>query len=130
MHDRERADTRVDPAQVDDRASLEPDTPESSPRAFRVRQPPTEGSVPDADRTAFREMLSYQRGRACVGQTILRVVTLQREAHLRTLDDGEHLLILVLQRQLCFWTASRDPLQRLHRRACAWLTEPGTGDPP
>jgi hypothetical protein len=51
------------------------------------------------------------------------VRSFQREAHLLTLDDGEHLLIQIEHKRLLYWAGSRDSLDKLHRRACNWLTE-------
>ena len=53
-----------------------------------------------------------------------------RQAQLITLEDGEHLLMLFLDRTLCWWEADPDPLDQLHQRACNWLTEPDFENPP
>jgi hypothetical protein len=101
--------------------------PESSNRGTRVRVPPPE-EVTDTARIALRQLIAYQRGRQRIGRTILRARAVNREAHLLTLDDGEHLMILILEKELCYWEGSREPIEQLHARVCDWLTEPVPAD--
>jgi hypothetical protein len=75
------------------------------------------------NRRLLRELLEYRNGRRRVGEIVLRVRRLRREAHLITLADGEHLLIFVADNALSHWAAARDPVARLHREICSWLTE-------
>ena len=89
--------------------------------------PPRSATAPDhsvRSRLLLRELVEYRNGRQQIGETVLRVRELRREGHLITLEDGEHLIVLVLDNALCHWAAARDPLARLRQRICSWLTEP------
>jgi hypothetical protein len=94
----------------------------------------TQRSGPTADtarmqRGILREALDYQGERSVLGRTFLEEPLSQREAHLWTLEDGEHLVLLLQHHRYCHWEPSREPLKTLHRRACDWLTEPEPQDP-
>ena len=74
----------------------------------------------------LRELTDYQGDREIVGTTLLEVAKLSREAHLLTLNDGEHLLLLIQGQRACYWEPSRESLESLRQRACDWLTEPAS----
>jgi hypothetical protein len=88
-----------------------------------------EGVTAPADRALLRQWLEYQRGRRTVGEITLRNRTLRREARLVELEDGERILLLVLEDALCYWAPSTESIDCLHRRACDWLTEPAPPSP-
>ena len=75
------------------------------------------------NRVLLREIREYHQGRRRVGATVLSARSLRREAHLITLEDGEHLMIFVVNDALTHWAAARDPMTRLHRDICRWLSE-------
>lgn len=93
-----------------------------SPRGSSL--PESSALEPSRSRVLLRQLIEYRRGRRRTGEIVLRVRALRREAHLITLEDGEHLILLVLDNALCHWASARDPIARLHRRVCDWLTEP------
>lgn len=72
----------------------------------------------------LRELAEYQGERRVTGTTLLEATLVARQAHIWTLEDGEHLLLLMQTRRFCYWEASRDSLDELRQRACDWLTEP------
>jgi hypothetical protein len=86
------------------------------------------GNVPEDPvfhgRALLRRLLEYQGTRRTVGEITLRNRVLRREARLMELEDGERLVILVLDDVLCYWAPTSEPLETLHRRARDWITEP------
>ena len=76
------------------------------------------------ERIRVRQWLEYQNTRCVTGTIVLRNRAANREAQLLQLDDGECILLLVMNQTLYYWTPSSEPIHRLHRRACHWLTEP------
>jgi hypothetical protein len=76
------------------------------------------------DLMTLRLLLEYLGERAVIGTTELSRIGLAREALLLSLEDGEHLTLLILEHTLCHWDATREPLDQLYSRACQWLMEP------
>ncbi len=89
----------------------------------RTRIPPQsdETSIPQP---LWQSLFAYLGERCWVGRIKLTHVAHQREAHIWTLDDGEHLILLMLGKELCHWGATRASWRRLHKQACDWLCEP------
>lgn len=77
-----------------------------------------------AELTVLREVIEYQRDRQVVGSILLDAASVGRQAQLLTLNDGEHLVLLMQAQRFCYWESSREPIEQLHRRALDWLTEP------
>jgi hypothetical protein len=94
---------------------------------------------PDLDTTSFlrqrvltdpahterwRTLIAHKKTRLRVGKTVLSVRERKREAQIWTLEDGEHLLLLVENGELLHWEGSCGPLKPLNNRACEWLCTP------
>lgn len=75
------------------------------------------------DLVMLRELLEHIGARQIAGTVELSRRDPPREALVLTLDDGEHLVLLVLSNTLCHWDASREPIEQLRRRMCQWLAE-------
>lgn len=88
-----------------------------------VRVPPPTGLCPTELRV-IREVSDHQADRPIVGSTLLDAPAVGRQAHIWTLSDGEHLLLLMQAQRFCHWQASRESLEQLRERAIDWLTEP------
>lgn len=88
-----------------------------------TRVPPLTGLCP-IELRVLREVSDYQADREIVGSTLLDAPAVSRHAHLWTLSDGEHLLLLMQSQRYCYWLASRAPVEQLRERGIDWLTEP------
>lgn len=100
-------------------------TPQIEIRCTRVA--PTRNICP-AELTVLREVIEYQRDRQVVGSILLDAASVGRQAQLLTLNDGEHLVLLMQAQRFCYWESSREPIDQLHQRAVDWLTEPHVDD--
>ena len=96
-------------------------TPRIEIRCNRVAPP---RDICPAELTVLREVIEYQRDRQVVGSILLDAASVGRQAQLLTLNDGEHLVLLMQAQRFCYWEASREPIKQLHQRAVDWLTEP------
>lgn len=88
----------------------------------RVRVVPT--SLPPIELSVLREYAEYRGERKVIGTTLLEVPLVGRRVQLCTLDDGEHVLLLMQDHRFCYWEATRATFEQVHQRACDWLTEP------
>jgi hypothetical protein len=77
-------------------------------------------------RELLRQALEYQGERQISGTSLLEEPLTRREAHLWTLEDGEHLVLLVQDHRYCHWEPTREPLGVARNKAIEWLTEPPT----
>jgi len=92
-------------------------------RLDAVRVPPPTGLCPTELRV-LREVSDHQADRQIVGSTLLDAPAVGRQAHIWTLSDGEHLLLLMQSQRFCHWQASQESVEQLRERALDWLTEP------
>ena len=93
----------------------------------RVRVART-STLEQVDLSVLREFAEYQADRKVIGTTLLQVKLTRRGVQLCTLENGEHLLLLMQDHRFVHWEPSRAPFEQLHQRACDWLTEPGFSD--
>ncbi len=100
-----------------------------TPNVRHVRVPP-DSRARRTDVQILREFAEYQGERRVTGTTLLEVPRLGREVHLLTLEDGEHLLLLLQGQRFCHWEGTREPFAQLRERACDWLTEPAAPNRP
>lgn len=96
-------------------------TPPIEIRCTRVAPP---RDICPAELRVLRKVIEYQRDRHVVGSILLDAASIGRQAQLMTLNDGEHLVLLMQAQRFCYWEPSREPIEQLHRRAVDWLTEP------
>lgn len=72
----------------------------------------------------LREVSEHQADRVVVGSTLYDASELGRQAYVWTLNDGEHLILLMQAQRFCYWAPSRASLKELAQLAIDWLTEP------
>lgn len=72
----------------------------------------------------LNELASYQGIRQRIGTTNLKTDDVDREVIIWSLDDGEHVVMLLHRKRIFHWEPTREPYEHVHARACDWLTEP------
>jgi hypothetical protein len=103
---------------------------ESSPERPTRQRTDATPATKRLQRRLLRQALEYQGERQISGTSFLEEPLTRREAHLWTLEDGEHLVLLVQDRRYCHWEPTREPLEVARHRAIQWLTEPPTEPSP
>jgi hypothetical protein len=88
----------------------------------RLRAPPA-GATTVTELRLLREFFEYQGARQEKSSSTFEApARTSRLAHVITLDDGEHLVLLMEDRRYCYWEGTRQPFERLRRRLSTWVT--------